>query len=101
MLQNGYKQSEIAHVINKDKSVVSREIRRNADARSGQYRDDFVIGVGLVSFVGVVGNKTLPAMLALVTLFSGAKIVVSSSWRLNYKFKEMQALWKHFDMRAK
>ena len=27
-------------VINKDKSGVSREIRRNADARSGQYKDD-------------------------------------------------------------
>lgn len=40
MLQNGYTQSEIARVINKNKSVVSREIRRNADARSGQYKDD-------------------------------------------------------------
>ena len=40
MLQRGYAQSEIARVINKDKSVVSREIRRNADARSGQYKDD-------------------------------------------------------------
>lgn len=40
MLQKGYNQTEIASVINKDKSVVSREIRRNADARSGQYKDD-------------------------------------------------------------
>ena len=40
MLQSGYPQCEIARVINKDKSVVSREIRRNADARSGQYKDD-------------------------------------------------------------
>lgn len=40
MLQKGYTQSEIALVIKKDKSVVSRELRRNADARSGQYRDD-------------------------------------------------------------
>ena len=40
MLQRGYNQSEIARVINKDKSVVSRELRRNADARSGQYKDD-------------------------------------------------------------
>ena len=40
MLQSGYPQSEIARVINKDKSVVSREIHRNADARSGLYRDD-------------------------------------------------------------
>ena len=40
ILQNGYNQKEIALVIKKDKSVVSREIRRNADARSGVYRDD-------------------------------------------------------------
>ncbi len=40
MLQKGYTQSEIALVIKKDKSVVSRELRRNADARSGQYKDD-------------------------------------------------------------
>lgn len=40
MLQKGYNQTEIASVINKNKSVVSREIRRNADARSGQYKDD-------------------------------------------------------------
>ena len=40
MLQSGYPQCEIARVINKDKSVVSREIRRNADARSGEYKDD-------------------------------------------------------------
>jgi len=40
MLQNGYNQTQIALVINKDKSVVSREIRRNADARSGKYKDD-------------------------------------------------------------
>jgi len=31
MLQNGYNQKEIALVIKKDKSVVSREIRHNAD----------------------------------------------------------------------
>lgn len=40
MLQRGYTQIAIARVINKDKSVVSRELRRNADARSGQYKDD-------------------------------------------------------------
>lgn len=40
MLQSGYNQSEIARVIQKDKSIVSRELRRNADARSGQYKDD-------------------------------------------------------------
>lgn len=40
MLKKGYNQSEIALVFNKDKSVVSREIRRNADARTGRYKDD-------------------------------------------------------------
>ena len=40
MLENGYKQSEIAKVINKDKSVVSREISRNKDKRNGVYRHD-------------------------------------------------------------
>jgi transposase, IS30 family len=38
MLSNGYSQSAIAATIDKDKSVVSREIKRNADARSGAYR---------------------------------------------------------------
>jgi len=43
MLENGYKQSEIAKVINKDKSVVCREIKRNCDQRSGQYKSDLAI----------------------------------------------------------
>jgi IS30 family transposase len=38
MLQKGYKQKQIAEAIGKDKSTVSREIRRNCDARSGAYR---------------------------------------------------------------
>lgn len=38
MYQSGYKQVEIAQVIKKDKSVVCRELKRNADGRSGQYR---------------------------------------------------------------
>jgi len=40
MLQCGYTQSEIARVIKKDKSVISCELCRNADARSGHYTDD-------------------------------------------------------------
>lgn len=40
MLQNGYTQKDISQVINKDKSVVSREISRNSDKRSGQYKSD-------------------------------------------------------------
>lgn len=40
MLQNGYTQKDIAQVITKDKSVVSREISRNSDKRSGQYKSD-------------------------------------------------------------
>jgi len=40
MLSQGYRQSEIAKVIDKDKSVVSREVNRNKDQRSGNYRSD-------------------------------------------------------------
>jgi IS30 family transposase len=38
MLQKGYKQKQIAEAIGKDKSTVCRELRRNCDARSGEYR---------------------------------------------------------------
>ncbi|MDC3220643.1 IS30 family transposase [Flavobacteriales bacterium] len=38
MLKSGYTQSSIAVAIEKDKSVVSREIKRNSDSRSGEYR---------------------------------------------------------------
>lgn len=40
MLKAGYRQSEIARVIGKEKSVVSREIKRNSDQRSGVYSQD-------------------------------------------------------------
>jgi len=40
MLALGYKQKDIAQTIGKDKSVVSREIIRNCDNRSGEYRFD-------------------------------------------------------------
>lgn len=40
MNRNGYKQKEIAKAIGKDKSVVSRELNRNKDMRSGEYRYD-------------------------------------------------------------
>ena len=40
MIRNGYKQKDIAKAINKDKSVVSRELKRNKDMRSGEYRYD-------------------------------------------------------------
>lgn len=40
MNEQGYKQKEIAKSIGKDKSVVSREISRNKDKRSGEYRSD-------------------------------------------------------------
>ena len=44
MLQNEYNQKkEIALVINKDKSVVSRQIRRSADTRSDGYGGDFSV----------------------------------------------------------
>lgn len=40
MKKSGYKQKDIAATIRKHKSVVSRELRRNCDARSGEYRSD-------------------------------------------------------------
>lgn len=40
MNRKGYKQKDIAAAINKDKSVVSRELKRNKDLRSGEYRYD-------------------------------------------------------------
>ena len=40
MKSNGYKQKDIAKAIGKDKSVVSRELKRNRDKRSGEYRHD-------------------------------------------------------------
>lgn len=38
MLQQGYRQSAIAMAIEKDKSVISREVKRNCDNRNGEYR---------------------------------------------------------------
>ena len=40
MLRTGCSQSMIAKTIGKDDSVVSREIKRNSDSRSGEYRYD-------------------------------------------------------------
>lgn len=40
MLGEGYKQKAIAEAIGKDKSVVSREIKRNRDERTSKYDDD-------------------------------------------------------------
>ena len=40
MKQQGFKQVEIAMAIGKDKSVISRELRRNCDKRSGSYNFD-------------------------------------------------------------
>ena len=40
MKQQGYKQIEIAKVIGKDKSIVSRELKRNCDKRSSSYNYD-------------------------------------------------------------
>ena len=38
MKQQGFRDKQIANVIGKDKSVVSRELKRNFDKRSWQYR---------------------------------------------------------------
>lgn len=43
MLKQGYTQIEIAKVIGKDKSVVSREINRNKDRRNGEYRYELAV----------------------------------------------------------
>lgn len=40
MLEQGYNQKDISLVIGKDKSVVSREIKRNRDQRNGKYGGD-------------------------------------------------------------
>jgi len=40
MKNNGHSQKAIAQTIGKDKSVVSRELKRNRDLRSGEYRSD-------------------------------------------------------------
>lgn len=40
MFKSGHKQIAIAQAIGKDKSVVSREIKRNSDGRNGIYRHD-------------------------------------------------------------
>lgn len=40
MKQQGYTQNKIAITIGKDKSVISRELNRNRDGRSGAYRSD-------------------------------------------------------------
>ena len=38
MQQQGFRNNQIANVIGKDKSVISRALKRNCDKRSGQYR---------------------------------------------------------------
>ena len=40
MKEQGYSQNDIAKAINKDKSTVSRELRRNGDQRNGKYTSD-------------------------------------------------------------
>ena len=40
MYQNGQSKTEIANTIGKHKSVITREIKRNSDLRSGQYQAD-------------------------------------------------------------
>ncbi len=40
MKQKGYTQKQISELIGKDKSTISRELRRNCDGRSKEYRHD-------------------------------------------------------------
>ena len=40
MKSKGFKQKDIALIVGKDKSVISRELKRNCDKRDGSYRSD-------------------------------------------------------------
>jgi len=40
MLERGFSQTEIAKTIRKDKSIISREIKRNKYKRNGKYKAD-------------------------------------------------------------
>jgi len=40
LLQEGYKYAQIAQKLNKHKSVIHRELKRNSDQRNGQYKAD-------------------------------------------------------------
>lgn len=40
MLSSGYSQKSISEALGRDKSVISREIKRNGDGRNGDYRAD-------------------------------------------------------------
>lgn len=40
MKSSGHNQKQIAEIIGKDKSTVSRELKRNCDGRSGEYRQE-------------------------------------------------------------
>ena len=42
LLKEGLNQSLIAKRLNRDKSVIQREIKRNCDLRSGEYKADLV-----------------------------------------------------------
>lgn len=43
MRDQGFSQVEIGQAIQKDKSVICRELKRNSDARSGEYRYDLAL----------------------------------------------------------
>jgi IS30 family transposase len=43
MLKQGFSRQEIADTINIDKSVLSREIKRNSDKRNGEYNYDLAV----------------------------------------------------------
>lgn len=43
MSKQGYSQKSIADIIEKDKSVISRELKRNSDIRNGEYRYELAV----------------------------------------------------------
>ena len=40
MKSSGHNQKQIAEIIGKDKSTVNKELKRNCDGRSGEYRQE-------------------------------------------------------------
>lgn len=58
MKQQGFKNNQIANIIDKDKSVISRELKRNCDKRSEQYRAELAHNLLYSSFLSIL-NKTI------------------------------------------
>ncbi len=51
-----------------------------------------------ISIAGFEFDERCVRWLTYIINSTGAKIVISSSWRLNYTLEEMRAIWAHFDL---